>query len=84
MGLRELVLKKDFYLRPAQTVCKSECWSVLAGRHESHHMIPVGVVSCDPVRVGVSQRRTFFFTIDNFKQIFPRRRAQKMGKLQQS
>lgn len=61
MGLRELVLKKDFYLRPAQMLCKSECWSVLAGRHESHHMIPVGVVSCDPVRVGVSQRRTFFF-----------------------
>lgn len=50
-------------------VCKSEWWSVLSGRHESHHMIPVGVVSCDPVRVGVSQRRTFFFPIDNFKQI---------------
>lgn len=68
MGLRELVLKKDFYLQPSQTVCKSECWSVLGGRHESHHMIPVGVVSCDPLRVGVSQRRNFF-PIDNFKQI---------------
>lgn len=69
MDLRELVLKKDFYLQSAQMVCKSEWWSVLSGRHESHHMIPVGVVSCDPVRVGVSQRRTFFFPIDNFKQI---------------
>lgn len=42
-GLSELGLKKGFYLRLTQVVCKTEWLSVLAGRHKRHNAIPVGV-----------------------------------------
>lgn len=83
-GLSELGLKKGFYLRLTQVVCKSEWLSVLAGRHKRHNAVPVGVFFffCDLVMVGVSRRHELL-CISNFNKFHTSFRT-KVKKLQQS